>query len=923
MEEPDSNLHHCIAPTSGTFASQQIGHTFLDEYSATHHDAVYQYPSLNSFLPYKYILPCFEFLLVFFLFPILLSPVDSFIWPFSSIDQNTSRKPVAGRDAFEYGLTRNVGRMSDESLFGSASLLHWFGFRYENQSKTSHSSKHLEIGEIYPFNEMSTWKLNDINSLNISGEFGSLLGFGDYNSDKHVDMFFVTSNPTPESDEGPLSISILLWDPLIRQFVLSPLVPLPQIVTEVSGLIPIDVNFDGLLDVIVTFPIGSSFDFLVMLQNPTSRRLTFSKSRIQHSQFDGIDVKSIVHFSIMDINFDGYPDIVGQIDPSRTPSKFSLSGGRIVWINHFYETISDFLPSFLGFGETQQFMLHSSDRNLPPLSSPHSSAYLDINGDCVPDLVFDVVSSTHQRYLEIWLSHTTTNGEKVLKTDEDYAEKRNSKDSLSITSSKPSVLSIVSRSLFSSPLTDGSYSPKIENAKPVYVLSNKHQLYLPEGVQQISFSDSTADGTIDVIASACLMDSKGSCINEDRIIVFKNRQFPLCPDLGFKNSFGLCRQSSTLCQSVDFTWDSSPNTSPLNPFDEKTGSRNFVGTIRYPITLRVGDFDSDGYPDVLSLVKGPSGRSEIMLFRNVHGDPKPIQGKPRFSLFSIFQIFDFNRNSNKNETKDEKADVPMFIPHSLLAVPDVSFEAATFFDLGEDGRLDVIAATEADQGWLDKIVGSKPPKLISFIHGEDNSLFIKSTGLSGSCATGCYGSLSHGATFKLTGSDLSGSRFSRVASQLSQSGYSPLQLPYSLFGLGKINNYIEFFFYGIAYSRPMERKAPDETSSNRKLLSQQPRDILINTNDMNHQFRDTGNFHRWISLIPNSFVIANPYTTDNSSKWKLELSVSPSKYFWRILGASLISLVIIGIVICLLDRREKAEDLKELQGFRRHFIAVG
>lgn len=66
-------------------------------------------------------------------------------------------------------------------------------------------------------------------------------------------------------------------------------------------------------------------------------------------------------------------------------------------------------------------------------------------------------------------------------------------------------------------------------------------------------------------------------------------------------------------------------------------------------------------------MKGPSGRSEIMLFRNVHGDPKPIQGKPRFSLFSIFQIFDFNRNSNKNETKDEKADVPMFIPHSLLA----------------------------------------------------------------------------------------------------------------------------------------------------------------------------------------------------------------------------------------------------------------
>lgn len=63
----------------------------------------------------------------------------------------------------------------------------------------------------------------------------------------------------------------------------------------------------------------------------------------------------------------------------------------------------------------------------------------------------------------------------------------------------------------------------------------------------------------------------------------------------------------------------------------------------------------------------------------------------------------------------------------------------------------------------------------------------------------------------------------------------------------------------------MERKAPDETSSNRKLLSQQPRDILINTNDMNHQFRDTGNFHRWISLIPNSFVIANPYTRDNSS----------------------------------------------------------
>lgn len=74
--------------------------------------------------------------------------------------------------------------------------------------------------------------------------------------------------------------------------------------------------------------------------------------------------------------------------------------------------------------------------------------------------------------------------------------------------------------------------------------------------------------------------------------------------------------------------------------------------------LQVGDFDSDGFQDVLALVKGISGNGEIMLLRNTLGDLIPLKEKNQ----SILQIFD----SPTQEDNAKKESSPFFVRFKLL-----------------------------------------------------------------------------------------------------------------------------------------------------------------------------------------------------------------------------------------------------------------
>lgn len=68
--------------------------------------------------------------------------------------------------------------------------------------------------------------------------------------------------------------------------------------------------------------------------------------------------------------------------------------------------------------------------------------------------------------------------------------------------------------------------------------------------------------------------------------------------------------------------------------------------------------------------------------------------------------------------------------------------------------------------------------------------------LDGSAKYKAFGASLPGATYKFTVLDTAGRRAATQVSQLTQTAYNALQLPYSFFGLGRTNNYVENLFVG-------------------------------------------------------------------------------------------------------------------------------
>eukprot|EP00919_Chromeraceae_sp_WS-2016_P066370 GHVR01157028.1.p1 GENE.GHVR01157028.1~~GHVR01157028.1.p1 ORF type:complete len:218 (-),score=42.32 GHVR01157028.1:529-1182(-) len=103
------------------------------------------------------------------------------------------------------------------------------------------------------------------------------------------------------------------------------------------------------------------------------------------------------------------------------------------------------------------------------------------------------------------------------------------------------------------------------------------------------------------------------------------------------------------------------------------------------------------------------------------------------------------------------------------------------------------------------------------------------------------------------------------------------------FGLGRTNNYIEYFFLG----------SPG------------------------------GQTKHWVSVIPNTDIVAIPYPPSNPDDWTVELSLSPSRHFYRIVVMTTLLLSVLGLIIFCLDRKEKlAEEKIQHDTFRVHYISA-
>lgn len=154
---------------------------------------------------------------------------------------------------------------------------------------------------------------------------------------------------------------------------------------------------------------------------------------------------------------------------------------------------------------TKPLLLDSKGPEVCRLAHPHSSAFVDLNGDCLADLFFFCQDEkTRKLFIQIWTANLVL----------DYAVQHS--------------------------LESGDH----------YTFA--HQYDLPPGAGQVSFSDMNADGTIDMVFAACPLGPSSCALH-----VLYNIQIPTCTE---EKGPGLCRDARNLCTadsafSFDFSSD--------------------------------------------------------------------------------------------------------------------------------------------------------------------------------------------------------------------------------------------------------------------------------------------------------------------------------------------------------------------------------
>ena len=157
-----------------------------------------------------------------------------------------------------------------------------------------------------------------------------------------------------------------------------------------------------------------------------------------------------------------------------------------------------------------------------------------------------------------------------------------------------------------------------------------------------------------------------------------------------------------------------------------------------------------------------------------------------------------------------------------------------------------------------------------FNYINSGNYFLKASGKSsnGFGGDGCIG-----CSFQATKTEpKTSNKHPIVLAQNSGSSMTRLELPYVFFGLGRINNYIENFYFGIS---------------------------------------KTGEwFYSWSPIIPNSQLLLSAIDVDPTN-WKIQIFINPTKGLWVIIICTASVLLALGVAIIYFHWKEKVEDRKE------------
>jgi integrin alpha FG-GAP repeat containing protein 1 len=208
---------------------------------------------------------------------------------------------------------------------------------------------------------------------------------------------------------------------------------------------------------------------------------------------------------------------------------------------------------------------------------------------------------------------------------------------------------------------------------------------MPLGSGQVSFADFDRDGNEDILIPVCY--PRPDCTIVNSIYIYFNKQKPVCTLFQKSSS---CRSTTDLCTADANFRLGVFNSTPPDPYFQEvsitSGDRfYFNDEIGRPLTLRVGDYNLDGYPDVLIPVISKTGSSRVELWENV--SPAPNMGRRSFA--KVINSVD-----------------------ELTSIPNAY--AGAFFDLGDDGILDMF------------VLADNPPRIETIFNNfEFDAFFLK------------------------------------------------------------------------------------------------------------------------------------------------------------------------------------------------------
>lgn len=266
----------------------------------------------------------------------------------------------------------------------------------------------------------------------------------------------------------------------------------------------------------------------------------------------------------------------------------------------------------------------------------------------------------------------------------------------------------------------------------------------------------------------------------------------------------------------------------------------FYESDKSPLLMRIGDLNLDSYPDIITVLKNVTDNTaflRIIMNTPIKNEDIPIPVK----------------NSNFDYS----------LTHKYIPYTDVEY--VSFFDLDENGQLDVLMVRKIVKPNLNfefKIMG------FFNIEAYDN-FFLKSLTTK---SMNTFFSSEIGTNYRYYVTDLKGNRKLRVATQHSQTSGLNLEMPYSFMGIGPSYNYIENFHVSTSSLK-------NDTSSYLKVFT---------------------------PIIPNSQLLIYNYNDESGTDyWELDLIVTPISKILLVVIVILAILAILLIIIIVLHFMEK------------------